>query len=257
VDDSKKIKARFGRDGLARGAAAFAAAMGEDVPATLEGVLARWGVACTSDGATSPWGRGQDDVELPCCPPLGGFRDRMLQRGVDAAGLFVRAVDVPEWNDGIDALRNKANLLGRFSGEALQAALDRWPDEDAEVILDRHGGRLDYGAYIAGLFPFATVTQRPAPRGEALYDVELPTRRLSLRFATDADRRAMIVGWASMVAKLTRDLSMDLLNRWFIRRAPSLKPTAGYRPDGHRFVREVRPILEEARIDARVLVRAL
>jgi hypothetical protein len=257
VDDSKLIHTRYGVPGLARGVAAFAAARDEAAPGDLVDFLARFGMRTADAYRTDPWFHDLSNGSLPPCPRTGSLRRAFERRQVEALRLQVLPVDVPEWNGRVGEHRNKAVVLGLYTGQCLLDALDRHPGEDAEVVLDRHGGRLDYEAYLAGLFPFARMARRPAPRTEARWDVDLPTRRLHVRFATRADRTSLAVGWASMAAKLARELFMERLNEWFGRRLPRLRGTAGYRPDGWRFLKDVSAVLQREGIPRERLLRAL
>ena len=109
--------------------------------------------------------------------------------------------------------------------------------------MDRHGARKDYTAYLSNLFPFAQLDACRAPRDESRYRVQLPGRELLFRFVTKGDRASLAVGWASMAAKLTRELFMRCFNEWFAARDPQLRPTAGYWSDGRRFLDDAAPII--------------
>ena len=63
------------------------------------------------------------------------------------------------------------------------------------------------------------------------------------------------VALASMTAKYLRELAMIRLNRFFREALPEIKPTAGYVQDGRRFLQEVRPVIEDRRLQAAELVR--
>ena len=58
-----------------------------------------------------------------------------------------------------------------------------------------------------------------------------------------------------MTAKYLRELAMIRLNRFFREALPEIKPTAGYVQDGRRFLQEVRPVIEDRRLEAAELVR--
>ena len=79
---------------------------------------------------------------------------------------------------------------------------------------------------------------------------------LHVRFVTKGDRVSLAVGWASMAAKLTRELFMQSLNGWFHERLPAVRPTAGYRTDGRRFLEDVEPVLAGEAIERDWLVRS-
>lgn len=256
VDDSKRIRQRFGLQGLARGVGAFAAVMDQAPPADLEDLLRRYSDRHPESYAGVPWFRDLAGAPVPRYPWTGPLDERARARGVQALDLRVLPADAPELNHSFARLRNKAGVLGLLTADLLLSILDRHPAEDALVVLDRHGARLDYGPYLARVFPFARVTRQSAPRGEARYVVDLPGRTLRLRFVTEGDRRSLAVGWASVAAKLTRELFMQRLNAWFGARLPSLRPTAGYVQDGRRFLGEVGSLLDTEAIDPALLVRA-
>jgi hypothetical protein len=255
VDDSKAVHGRLGVAGLARGVCAFAEAMGVPSPLHLEDLLRRFAER-GPEAFARPWHGGLASARVPEGDRAPTLRDRLLRRGVEAADLRVLPLDAADLNDLFRRHGNKATVLGVATGDLLRSALDRHPGVDADVVLDRHGGRLHYEAWLADLFPFAPVRRRPAPRGEARYDVALPDRRLFIRVATGADRRFLSVGWASMAAKLVRELFMERLNAWFSARKPDLRPTAGYYGDGRRFLDDVAPVLELERVPEATLVRA-
>ena len=255
VDDSKAILQRCGLEGLARGVGLFASALDQAPPADLEDLLHRYSDRTPQGFGLAPWFQDLGDAPLPRYPWTGPLDERFAARGVQALDLRVLPVDAPELNDSFDTHRNKAGVLGLLSAALLVSVLDRFPGEDAQVVMDRHGGRKDYAPYLARVFPFALVSRAAAPPGEERYRVRLPDRMLRVRFVTKGDQCSLAVGWASMAAKLTRELFMQRLNRWFSDRLPEVRPTAGYVADGRRFLDDVGPILAEGAISRRLLVR--
>ncbi len=256
VDDSKRIRQRYGLQGLARGVGVFASCMDQAPPADLEDLLLRYSDRHPESYAGAPWFEALDETPVPSYPWTGPLHDRLERRGLQALDLRVLPADAGELNLSFEALQNKANVLGVLSATLLLSVLDRYPGENALVVMDRHGGRTDYGPYLARVFPFTRITTRPAPRGESRYRVDLPARTLRLRFVTKGDRVSLTVGWASMAAKLTRDLFMQRLNAWFCARQPEVKPTAGYYGDGRRFLDDLGAFIAEEEIDEALLVRS-
>jgi hypothetical protein len=233
----------------------FAAALDQAPPSDLADLLTRYSESGPEAYGAAPWFRDLAAASVPTYPWTGPLDERLARRGLQAVDLRVLPADAPELNASFEQVRNKAHVLGLLTATLLLAVLDRHPGEDAAVVLDRHGGRLDYGTYLGGVFPFARVTPCVGPRGESRYRVDLPDRRLWLRFVTRGDRVSLTVGWASMAAKLTRELFMRCLNGWFRARIPTLRPTAGYTQDGRRFLAEVEPVLEREAVRADLLVR--
>lgn len=256
VDDSKAVKQRDGLPGLARGVGLFASALDQAPPAHLEDLILRYSDRAPESFGDVPWFRELQHVTLPHYPWTGRLDERFAARGVEALDLRVLPVDAPELNDSFDAVRNKAGVLGLLSATVVTSILDRYPGEDAIIVMDRQGGRLDYAGYLARVFPFAIVSPAAAPRGEGRYRVRLPDRMLHVRFVTKGDRVSLAVGWASMAAKLTRELFMRGLNDWFHDRLPDVRPTAGYTTDGRRFLDDVGCVLADESIDRRLLVRS-
>ena len=68
---------------------------------------------------------------------------------------------------------------------------------------------------------------------------------MTVSFLVEADAVHMPVALASMVSKYTREILMSRFNAWFTRRAPHIKPTAGYAMDANRFWAEVEPLLPQ------------
>jgi hypothetical protein len=256
VDDSKQIHGRYGVPGLARGVGAFASAMGQPPPADLHDLLRRFSDRLPEDYHGVPWYGDLRDSAVPRYPWTGPLEERFRRCGVEALDLRVLPVEAAELNEQFRRVGNKASVLGILSAAVLLSVLDRYPGEDAEVVMDRHGGRLDYDAYLARVFPFARIERREAPRGEALSVVALPGRTLTVRFATRADAEWLSVGWASMAAKLARELFMERINAWFAAKMPGIRMTAGYARDGRRFLADVRDLLTREGIDPSFIARA-
>jgi hypothetical protein len=78
---------------------------------------------------------------------------------------------------------------------------------------------------------------------------------MTITFAQSAEDAHFPVALASMLAKYVRELMMIRFNRYFQSLAPDLKPTAGYVQDGRRFLAEIKPLLKQAGIQQRDLVR--
>ncbi|MDP7348011.1 MAG: hypothetical protein QF735_07260, partial [Phycisphaeraceae bacterium] len=71
------------------------------------------------------------------------------------------------------------------------------------------------------------------------------SRRMTVRFETNADGNHLPVALASMISKYCRELLMHRFQNWFAHRAPAIRPTAGYARDGKRFWDQIEPMLGE------------
>ena len=254
VDDSKALYRRDGCVGLARAVGAFVSAMDQAPPTDLQDWLARYSDTDPGHYATAPWFRALHRAPVPSYVWPGPLEPAFRRRGLQALDLRVFAADAGSLNDDFGRC-NKARVLGVHTGNLLLSVLDRFPGEDADIWIDRHGGRRDYEPLLADWFAFASVRCLSKDRIESRYFVELPGRRLRIRFRTAADVEVLSVAWASVAAKLTRELFMCCFNDWFAARCPDLRPTAGYYQDGKRFLDDVGPFLRRAAIDRRLLVR--
>lgn len=256
IDDSKEVHGRFGLEGLCRGVCAVAVGAGRAVPTDLADWLERFGDRGAEAFAADPWFEAPAHERIPPWEAPPGFRERWLLRGVEPLGVLVSPVTPVELNEAFDVTGNKARVLFLATMALLVRVLDAWPGEDVTALLDREGGRLDYGPYLAEVFPYQGVHALPSPRGEAHYAMREGGRTVRLSFVTKGDREDLAAGLASMAAKMTRELFMGRLNAWFSARAPALRPTAGYVEDGRRFLLDVAPVLEREQVDLRRLVRS-
>lgn len=134
------------------------------------------------------------------------------------------------------------------------------------VVIDRQGGRTQYGEWLAGLLPESigagdVVVLDEAP-SHSRYDVldASGARRLTVHMQVEAEQACLCVALASMVAKLVRETLMARLNRYWLERARAhglgeIKPTAGYRQDGWRWLHDMNGVIPAA--ERRVMVRTV
>ena len=85
--------------------------------------------------------------------------------------------------------------------------------------------------------------QEQTPERSA-YIIEGERGQLSVSFEVESEQRHFSVALASMTAKLARELAMMRFNRYWSAKAAAhepaieLKPTAGYRNDGWRWLKD-------------------
>lgn len=256
VDDSKEVKRRHGLPGLARGVAFGLVGAGRDLPEHLAGLLAACGDRPAASALADPWWGEPELARLPATDLPRDLRARCLVKGVEPLGVWVAPALPAELNEAFEATGNKSRVLFLATVTLLMRVLQELPGEEVLVRLDRQGGRLDYGPWLSGVFPFHGVEELPAGEGEARYRLRDGARALQVEFATGGDGRHLEVGLASMAAKLVRELCMERLNAWFGARVPGLAPTAGYVQDGRRWMKQVAPLLAREGIGRERLVRA-
>jgi hypothetical protein len=187
---------------------------------------------------------------------------RMRAAGVALADAGLAAVPESVLNRSFARTENKAETQWETSSRVLRHLWTAHAAGGLRLTVDRHGGRYHYGALLARALPEAAVELvREAPELAEYRAVErapaagAERRRLRITFAEKAERRSFAVALASCLAKYARETAMERFNAYFGALQPGLKPTAGYRSDGQRWLAEAAPALERAEIERRALVR--
>lgn len=243
----------------------FAAGGDQDAPAaplTAARFLDRHGVA----GAAArlpleryPWYRehlGSLLLPLAAEPePIAAARRRLAgaarAAGVTAVRVAVRPLLEAEFNEQAAAAGSKALVLFRLNAALMDDLLARRrPDR---IICDRHGGRRHYRALLESAFPLAGVRVVEERRERSVYTVFGDAMEVCWLVA--GERHAFEVALASIFAKYARELFVECINRFFARRLPGLRRTAGYYQDGRRFLCDLEDAGVLARGERGLLVR--
>lgn len=194
------------------------------------------------------WERG-NDLSLPVDATL---------RAIDAAAaqldsleaIKCRMIFPREFNLRTRSEMNKSTLLSRETFSLIAATLPQ--QFSCQISCDKHGGRNKYLPFLQEFFPHAnweTVCESTAQS-------EYRSARDSIAFFAHGERFAEI-GFASLVAKYVRELSMRLFNNFWQRYISTLAPTAGYPVDARRFRAEVAPCQKKIGISDEELWRAI
>ena len=170
----------------------------------------------------------------------------------------VRVVPAGELNASYDVTANKAVSVWEKTLEVLQHLWRVHGGSRPRVVLDRQGGRSHYGALLAQGLPDASVkaVSEEESRSEYRLNERNGPRRMELIIIEKAEDQSFPVALASCLAKYARELVMEGFNAYFADLQPELRPTAGYRTDANRWLRDAEPALRRARLPQRVLVRA-
>jgi hypothetical protein len=229
-----------------------------------EGYFARVGVSAGAGGSgtlSRPWYScgAEDGLRCPRECDVGQVsiaanlvRGVMRDAGVDVGPLLCRALGEGEFNDVVEAARTKAAATELALGEHLRSVWNGLARDAASfgdgvrVVCDRQGGRTQYGNTLERLLgpdhiDIQVLEETPArSRYEVVERCESHGgRRMIVMFMPEAESAHLPVALASMAAKLTRELLMARFNRYWQARMPELKPTAGYRQDGWRWLQEL------------------
>ena len=183
------------------------------------------------------------------------LRDALERQGIALVEAAVRPVPSGELNDSYRRTENKALTHWHVVSRAIERLWQRYAAEGLELVVDRLGGRRSYGEYVRELFVDARVTPHRETPTRSEYHVQAGERRMRLVFLERGEEHALAVALASCLAKYARELAMDAFNRFFGELQPSLRPTAGYRTDGWRWLREARRAVERSGVPPSILVR--
>ncbi len=175
--------------------------------------------------------------------------------GVGAFEVGGRVVFEPEYNRLCDTLRNKSAVAQTIVAQLIDGLLQRHASDGLTIVVDRQGGRSHYGDFLRQMFGAWELSVLREDDARADYTLSRGTDSVQITFAEKAETLALPTGLASMTAKYLRERLMGRFNAWWRSHDPSLKPTAGYWTDGHRWLEESHALRDRLGIDQSTLVR--
>ena len=247
VGDSKKILA--GANGFATletTVLGFHAALHGRPPRSVREWLANDSVPETVAALERlPWYRGLE-VELPLRAEVSAVDraardvvDGKVLRGGSISGLRIRVLDEETLNRELGRTDNKHQCLFDEVVRLIEEPVLAVAGAEHDFEIDRLGGRTRYGDKLATAFPFTPVTVLDETPKRSSYVIEPSGTLARVSFSVAADDRHPETALASMCAKYTREVLMRVFNDHWARRAPDLRPTAGYYEDGRRFLADL------------------
>lgn len=199
-------------------------------------------------------------------------RRGLSDQGVEVGQVVCRVMDEDEFNEVVEAERTKAAATERALAEHLRrvwreivpTALVNGRTDSIRVVCDRQGGRTQYRGLIERALGHDGVEvhvleESPARSRYEVFstaqskDAGDEPARMVIMFMPEAEQAHLPVALASMTAKLSRELLMARMNRYWQARIPELKPTAGYRQDGWRWLTDLGAAATDA--DRRAMIR--
>ena len=258
INDSKKVYSpATGLRRLEEGVLAFAALSGHR-PQSLDQWLDMLGESRHHDLAALPWyapSHEQPWQQLPCACAAGelAIALAMLRTTAKAAGVKVldlgaAVVFEDHFNQMLSTTRSKAATTFTFVSRHLDTVWRRFGRCGPTVVVDRQSGRQHYRELLAQMFRGARLIVVDESAQCSVYRLESSQRRMIVKFEVEADCHHLPVALASMLSKYTRELLMARFQRWFGRRVPQVKPTAGYARDARRFWHQIEPMLAQLSI---------
>lgn len=157
------------------------------------------------------------------------------------SSLEAHAIPACQFNELLERWGPKSTVLSHTTLQLVRRRLDVLPQADVRVWCDRHGGRKHYAALLQHVFPESWVQVVQENKDCSVYRLQREQGSVEFRFQVKADQH-LPCALASMVAKYIRELGMLAFNRYWARRVPGLRPTAGYPVDAKRFRRDIRPM---------------
>ena len=230
-------------------------------PGKLSALMALLGGPEKAALSAYPWYRDRDP-ELPVRADANdvtaradALRAALAEADGELCGLRICPVGVAAFNSEVAASDNKSVPPARRVGALMANLWQRFGKENLGVAVDKQGGRNRYGALLAATFPSCRIGTVRESRESSEYVVEDGTRRMHVSFSVKADDLHLATALASMLSKYVRELFVGMLNDYWMRRVPGLKPTAGYVQDGRRFLAEIESARLEENIPPALLVR--
>ena len=158
--------------------------------------------------------------------------EKWRSAGLELSTFKLALVPPYEFNKLLDRKRNKAGACQ----EILKPLMQEGRIPGGKLIVDRQGGRRYYGEWLLDLYPGELLTARQETSQLSLYQ----SGECEIHFQVGADGVCFETALASMGAKYLREIYMKGFNRYWQKRYPGLKETAGYYSDGKRFLKDLR-----------------
>lgn len=230
------------------------------LPENVASFLRLLGVPQADGLAAYPWHRGEQPLPRAASPERVFAMAECLRKGLASAAaelcmLRMEMLEAGEFNREVAECDNKAEALGRRVAANMRALWDRFGAEGIRLAVDKQGGRNDYRAFLLNNFYGCSLTCHCQSAQCSRYTLRDGVRRMEVTFEPKADSRHLPVALASMLSKYARELMMEMLNEFWLHRVPGLRPTAGYLPDGWRFLAEIEAAREAENIQIELLKR--
>ncbi len=169
--------------------------------------------------------------------------------------LESNCLDVEHYNSMVAKVKNKSSVLFTATSKLVQAAWDKFSENNLQIIIDRQGGRVHYRKNLQRMFEDFELTILKESQTISSYELKQANKKMRLHFIVGADRKFLPVSLASMVSKFLRQLMIDNINRYFTGFHSELRPTAGYWKDGLRFIKDLKTHIPHVTFNTSQLIR--
>lgn len=265
VADSKVLYQGGRLATLERTALAFSALSHHGIPPSTAGEWIDRHVAQRSRPRVSeyPWYADLEGLPIPLAAAPDGVRrsGAKLAAAADEAGVEMVTLRVAplleaEYSTWAERVNSKAVVLFDLNVRLIED-LRALSAEPLSVRCDRHGGRKQYQDVLSTAFPMMGVrTLREDDRSGSSYRVGHGAGSFGIEYISGAEQLGLEVALASVVAKYTRELFVEQMNRFFAGRVTPLRRTAGYYTDGLRFVADLDAVGALSETERRRILRS-
>ena len=215
-------------------------------PLSLDDLLHATAPKLAGDLARCPWYLPQPDESFPLANDLlalrlfaNAFRQEMHQSQTHLVYLRAHVFLEEPLNRLMEATRNKSNTSFSAVASHIDALMRQFAAEGLVIYCDRQGGRSHYGRVLRTLFEDCALQIVSEADACSEYQLIRNNQTVRLLFSEKAEKKAMSVALASMLAKYLRESLMHRYNVWWTQQVPGLTPTAGYWVDGTRFLQDI------------------
>ena len=230
-------------------------------PSTLTELIELLCPSCLERLSDYPWYRDIADYNLSMDVAdkevaSAVLADDLASNGIELLDLKSCCLDVAYYNEMIEAVKNKANVLFSATCSLIKNAYDGFAGDDLQIIVDRQGGRVHYRKSLQLMFNDMELKILLETPTTSSYELKADGRSMRIHFVVGADGRFLPVSLASMVSKYIRELMVGCMNRYFAGLSADLKPTAGYWKDGLRFIEDIKTHLPDVKFNSNQLIRS-
>ncbi len=170
----------------------------------------------------------------------------LAKHDIELVDLRAAVVCEPRFNQAVAKWGSKGELLSRVTLELVVSLLNSCPTA-TEVFCDRQGGRKNYLPQLLSAMPDEWFSEIAISNDRSSYRSQ-GARRVDIHFSVGGDSFPP-TALASMLAKYLRERLMEVLNEFWGKLLPELKPTAGYPVDALRFRQSIETIAQKLDFD--------
>ncbi len=247
INDSKLLHKKSAKTNLLqRGTLAALYAIHNSIPHTIADLLTRLNCQGLDSIAEYPWYRDRlthwplhfdsDDIQTAGSSLRSDCRQHYLElKEVTSCPLMAGS-----YNQMVHRTQNKATVLFNTACQIIHHIWTAYPEHNLQAILDKQGGRSHYREHLQRMYPDLSMKILKETDTVSSYQLSAARRFMKVHFLQKGDQKNMLIALASMTSKYLRELFMEVLNDYFLKLSPTLKPTAGYYQDGTRFLADLK-----------------